>query len=186
MIGDVTDKGVPAALVMATTRSILRGAAERMAAPGEVLERANELLCPDIPPKMFVTCLYAVIDPPSGRIRYANAGHDLPLRRHEGGVEELRATGLPLGLMSGAHYEEREIILAPGDSLLFYSDGAVEAHNACREMFGFGRLRALIAQRPACDALLIGGLLHELKRFAGGGWEQEDDITLVTLQRHAT
>ncbi len=80
VIGDVTDKGVPAALVMATTRAILRAAAQRLSSPGEVLERANELLCPDIPPKMFVTCLYAILDPTTGRLNYANAGHDLPYR----------------------------------------------------------------------------------------------------------
>lgn len=92
IIADVTDKGVPAALVMATTRALLRAAAERLVAPGDVLARANDVLCPDIPPKMFVTCLYAIIDPATGLVRYANAGHDMPyLRRAAGGVEELRA-----------------------------------------------------------------------------------------------
>src|SRR5690242_7287114 len=85
VIGDVTDKGVPAALVMATTRSILRTAAQGETSPGHVLQQANNLLCPDIPPKMFVTCLYAILDPEPGRIRYANAGHDLPYQRHADG-----------------------------------------------------------------------------------------------------
>ncbi|HZB96339.1 MAG TPA: PP2C family protein-serine/threonine phosphatase, partial [Herpetosiphonaceae bacterium] len=138
VVGDVTDKGVPAALVMATTRSILRGAATRLSSPGQVLERANELLCPDIPPNMFVTCLYAILDPADGRLEYANAGHDLPyLRRHDGSVEELRARGMPLGLMPGMHYEEKETSLAPGDNVLFYSDGIVEAHDPQYEMFSF-------------------------------------------------
>jgi len=78
VVGDVTDKGVPAALVMATTRSILRAAAERLSAPGQVLERVNDVLHPDIPAKMFVTCLYAVLDPANGHLQYANAGHDVP------------------------------------------------------------------------------------------------------------
>ncbi len=184
VIGDVTDKGVPAALVMATTRSILRAAAQRYDSPGEVLQRVNDLLDPDIPPNMFVTCLYAILDPTSGRLQYANAGHDLPYRRCNGGVAELRATGMPLGLMPGMHYEEKEIVLEPGESVLFYSDGLVEAHNAQREMFSFPRLRELIASHSEDgDATLVDFLLTELAHFTGTDWEQEDDITLVTLQR---
>ncbi len=184
VIGDVTDKGVPAALVMATTRSVLRGAAQRSDSPGQVLERVNELVHPDIPQNMFVTCLYAILDPATGLLRYANAGHDLPYRRHDGGVAELRATGMPLGLLPGMHYEEKEVVLAPGESVLFYSDGLVEAHNPQREMFSFKRLQHLLASRPADDdgTALVDFLLSELAQFTGEGWEQEDDITLVTLQ----
>lgn len=183
VIGDVTDKGVPAALVMATTRAILRSAAQPAASPGEVLERANDLLCPDIPPKMFVTCLYAVLDPRSGHLQYANAGHDLPYRSGGGGVDELRATGMPLGLMPGMHYEEKETRLEPGESVLFYSDGLVEAHNTRREMFSFPHLRELLVARRAEGTTLIDTLLSELHNFTGDGWEQEDDVTLVTLER---
>src|SRR5579859_1380594 len=136
VIGDVTDIGVPAALVMATTRSLLRSTARASVSPGKVLEQAYDLLHPDIPPKMFVTCLYAILDPVSGHVVYANAGHDLPHWRHNGKVTELRATGMPLGLMPEMFYEEKEITLAAGDSVLFYSDGLVEAHNSRREMFG--------------------------------------------------
>jgi serine phosphatase RsbU (regulator of sigma subunit)/anti-sigma regulatory factor (Ser/Thr protein kinase) len=185
VIGDVTDKGVPAALVMATTRSILRAAATRLDGPGTVLERANDLLQPDIPPNMFVTCLYAILEHPTGRLRYANAGHDLPYRRCATVAEELRATGMPLGLMEGMRYEEKEITLQPGDSVLLYSDGLVEAHNPRRDMFGFPRLRQLVADHDPRDEPLIPRLLRELNDFAGAGWEQEDDITLVTLERAA-
>jgi serine phosphatase RsbU (regulator of sigma subunit)/anti-sigma regulatory factor (Ser/Thr protein kinase) len=184
IVGDVTDKGVPAALVMATTRSILRAAAERFIFPGQVLERVNELLHADIPPKMFVTCLYALLDPATGRLRYANAGHDLPYRRCVNGVEELRATGMPLGLMPGMRYEEKEAILAPGETILLYSDGLVEAHNTQRQMFGFPRLKALMADHEG-GATLIDFLMAQLAEFTGAGWEQEDDVTLVTLQRFA-
>ena len=182
VIGDVTDKGVPAALVMATTRSILRSAAQSDLSPGAVLERTNDLLHPDIPPKMFVTCLYAILDPSTGRLWYANAGHDLPFRRHGDRVEELRATGMPLGLMPGMRYEEKEAMLGAGDSVLFYSDGLVEAHNPVREMFGFPHLAELIGSHYN-DTPLIDFLLHELAAFTGDDWEQEDDVTLVTLQR---
>jgi serine phosphatase RsbU (regulator of sigma subunit) len=131
---------------------------------------------------MFVTCFYAILDPTSGLIKYANAGHDLPFRRYKGGVSELRATGMPLGLMPGSCYEEHEVIIAPGENLLFYTDGLVEAHNPGREMFGFPRLKTLLEER-AEGASLIRLLLSELKSFTGEGWEQEDDVTMVTLQR---
>jgi serine phosphatase RsbU (regulator of sigma subunit) len=184
VVGDATGKGIPAALVMATTRSMLRAVSQASDSPGEVLRRANDPLVMDIPPNMFVTCLYAILEPESGRLRYANAGHDLPYRRHGGEAEELRARGMPLGLMPGMEYEEKEIVLEKGDRVLFYSDGLVEAHDPEGEMFGFPRLRRLIAAHGAGSGdKLVDFLLTELARFTGEGWEQEDDITLVTLQR---
>jgi serine phosphatase RsbU (regulator of sigma subunit)/anti-sigma regulatory factor (Ser/Thr protein kinase) len=186
VVGDVTDKGVPAALVMATTHSILRAEAARLVAPAEVLERANDLLVAEMPAHMFVTCLYAVLDPASGELRYANAGHNLPYLRTAGGVSELRATGMPLGLMPGMRYDEKRATLAAGDGLLLHSDGLAEAHapGPEREMFGFPRLAKLVGERDGGEAL-IDLLLEELARFTGPGWEQEDDITLVTVQRTA-
>jgi serine phosphatase RsbU (regulator of sigma subunit)/anti-sigma regulatory factor (Ser/Thr protein kinase) len=182
VVGDVTDKGVPAALVMATTRSILRSAAEHFDSPGKVLERANNLLTPDIPPNMFVTCLYAILDPENGKMIYANAGHDLPHRRHKDGIEELRATGMPLGLIPDMSYEQKETVLLPGDSVLFYSDGLVEAHNPQREMFGFDRLKEFIACHPG-GSNLIEFMLEKLAEFTGPEWEQEDDVTFLSLER---
>jgi len=134
---------------------------------------------------MFVTCFYAILDPKSDTLSYANAGHDLPyLRRRNGEAEELRTRGMPLGLMPGMSYEEKEVVLDTGQSVLFYSDGLVEAHDPKGEMFGFPRLQALVAEHG--EERLLGGLLmEELYRFAGEGWEQEDDITLVTLRRSA-
>ncbi len=180
--GDVTDKGVPAALMMATTRAVLRAASDSLASPGEVLARTNDALCADMPPGMFVTCLYAILDPASGRLRYANAGQDAPYRRGADRAEELRATGMPLGLMPGMAYEERETALLPGETVLFYSDGIVEAHSSAREMFGFERLQALVAEHPGGPPLL-DWLLEQLRSFTGPGWEQEDDVTLVVLER---
>ena len=190
VVGDVTDKGVPAALVMATTRTMLRASAQRLDSPGQVLERVNEVMVPDIPPNMFVTCLYAILDPATGRLTYANAGHDLPYRRKAsgsaGGAEELRATGMPLGLLPGMGYEEKEIVLERGESVLFYSDGLVEAHDPQREMFGFPRLQGLVGTHRSGGQALVNFLLSELARFTGEEWEQEDDITLVTLERSET
>ncbi len=183
VVGDVTDKGVPAALVMATTRTMLRAAAQRLFSPGEVLRRANDALVTDIPPNMFITCLYAILEPESGHLIYANAGHDLPYRRHGSAAEELRATGMPLGLMPGMGYEEKEVVLGKGESVLFYSDGLVEAHDPQREMFGFPRLQGLVGTHHGGSSSLVAFLLSELTRFTGEDWEQEDDITLVTLER---
>jgi serine phosphatase RsbU (regulator of sigma subunit) len=185
IVGDVTDKGVPAALVMATTRTMLRASAQRLDSPGAVLRQVNDVLVPDMPPNMFVTCLYSILDPRSGRMRYANAGQDLPYQRHKGragDTSELRATGMPLGLMPGMSYEEKEAMLEAGDSILFYTDGLVEAYDPQREMLGIPRLQGFIGAHPG-GAPMIDFLLEELARFVGDGWEQEDDITLVTLQR---
>lgn len=181
VIGDVTDKGVPAALVMATTRTLLRSAAEQLESPGKILERTNNLLHEDIPPKMFVTCFYAILDPASGRIVYANAGHDVPYQRTNGGVVELRARGMPLGLLPGMDYEEKEAVLRPGECLLLYSDGLAEAHDPQRDMFGFPRIQQLMG-RTSDQSALLPYLLQNLDDFTGPGWEQEDDVTMVLIR----
>lgn len=182
VIGDATDKGVSAALLMATTCTMLRTATRGMVSPGEVLARVNDLLAATLPTGVFVTCFYAMLDPVSGRLCYANAGHDLPYLRHEGKVSELYATGMPLGLMAGAQYEEREATLAEGDNVLLYSDGLVEAHNSQRDMFGFPYLMTLL-QEDIAGKELIDFLLGKLTAFTGPDWEQEDDVTLVTIER---
>jgi serine phosphatase RsbU (regulator of sigma subunit)/anti-sigma regulatory factor (Ser/Thr protein kinase) len=183
VIGDVTDKGVPAAMVMAATRSVLRASAQRLLAPGEVLERVNELLCPTMPEKMFVTCFYAVLERRTGKLAFANAGHDVPyLGTPDGEVTELRARGMPLGLMTGMAYEEKEAELGPGDTAMLYSDGLAEAHDTEHEMFGFPRIKGLTGERKGGQDL-IDLLLSELEGFTGRDWEQEDDITLVTVTR---
>ncbi|MDQ6794473.1 MAG: SpoIIE family protein phosphatase [Chloroflexota bacterium] len=181
-VGDVTDKGVPAALVMARTHSILRAEASRSDSPGEILARANALLVPEMPARMFVTCLFAILEPETGRIVMANAGHNLPYIRTNDGVVELRATGMPLGLMPRIKYEETEGVIAPGSNVLLYSDGLVEAHDPAAQMFGFPRLRQAMTIDDAGSELL-DRLLDDLHEFTGPDWEQEDDITLVTLRR---
>jgi predicted ATPase/serine phosphatase RsbU (regulator of sigma subunit) len=183
VIGDVTDKGVPAALLMATVRGVLRGAAQRLQEPALVLQHVNDVLCPDIPSAMFITCLYAVLEVASGRLRLANAGHMIPFQRQAGAAADLQVAGLPLGAMAGMRYQEGEVELTPGTGLVFHSDGLAEAHNPQGEMFGFPRMRQLIAEQPACDQTLITRLLDELAQFTGAGWEQEDDITVMTLER---
>src|SRR5919112_4251 len=183
VIGDVSGKGISAALVMACTQSVLRAVAQRVGiTPGRALEETNDVLFAYIPPNMFATCFYAVFDPTNGRLQYANAGHSLPCRWHEGLATDLRASGMPLGLMSGMTYEERVTVLLPGDGVLFYSDGLIEAHDQQREMFGIPRMEEFVVAHPG-GAALVESLLAELEQFTGVEREQEDDITLLTLQR---
>ena len=230
VVGDATGKGVPAALAMSTTCGMLQAVSEASdsssSSPGEVLKRANEALSVRIPPNMFVACFYAMLEHEIGRLVYANAGHDLPYLRSQGGsCEELRARGMPLGLMLGMSYEEKEAVLNVGEAALFYSDGLVEAHDSQRVMYGFPtagcddidlrtrcmhkrlsnfsakpsvcrhhairvnhteircRLQGLVAEHGDDEASLEDVLLEELYSFVGEGWEQEDDITLLTLRR---
>jgi serine phosphatase RsbU (regulator of sigma subunit)/anti-sigma regulatory factor (Ser/Thr protein kinase) len=182
-VGDVADKGVPAALVMARTHSILRAEAPRLVDPGRILARTNELLVPEMPARMFVTCLYGVLEPETGRFVFANAGHNLPCIKTSDGITEPRATGLPLGLLPDSSYEEAEATIGPGDEVLLFSDGLVEAHSTNGEMYGFPRLREAMAAEAGSGPGVIDRLLERLAAFTGAGWEQEDDITLVTLHR---
>jgi predicted ester cyclase len=184
VVGDATGKGVPAALVMASVRSMVRAVAQASESPGDALRMVNDPLAADIPPNMFVTCFYAILEPDSGTLVYANAGHDLPYLHRNDAAEELRATGVPLGLMPEMSYEEKETALEAGEAALFYTDGIVEAHNPKGEMFGFPRLRSLVAKYGE-DGSLGEYLLEELSSFTREGWEQEDDITLLTLRRSA-
>jgi serine phosphatase RsbU (regulator of sigma subunit)/predicted ester cyclase len=188
VVGDATGKGVPAALVMSTTCGMLQLAARALdsPSPGEVLEQVNETLFARIPSNMFVTCFYAILEPKSGPLSYANAGHDLPYLWRAGAAQELRARGMPLGLMPGMHYEQKQIVLQKGDSTLLYTDGLVEAHDPKGEMFGFPRLQVLVSEHAEEERSLQEALLEELYSFVGEGWEQEDDITLVTLRRSSS
>ncbi len=186
-VGDATGKGVPAAFVMSATCALLGGVATALgSSPGEVLARVNEAVLARIPANMFVTCFYGVLEPKSGSLSYTNAGHNLPCCRHDerpAPTTDLSARGMPLGLMPGMIYEEKETVLVPGESVLFYTDGLVEAHNAKGEMFGTPHLRSLLSKHPMGATDLCATLMAELRRFTGEGWEQEDDITLLTLQR---
>jgi serine phosphatase RsbU (regulator of sigma subunit)/predicted ester cyclase len=187
-VGDATGKGMPAAIAVTASCSMLRAVAQALdsSSPGEVLARVNETLLTRIPVNMFVTCFYAILDPKSGSLRYANAGHNLPCCRHQHAATDLNARGMPLGLMPGMSYEENETALVAEEGVLFYTDGLVEAHNRQGEMFGTPRLRSLLNEHPMSGTELSATLMEELERFTGEGWEQEDDITLLTLERSPT
>ena len=179
----MTDKGVPAALVMARTHSILRAEASRSDSPSEILGRANALLVPEMPARMFVTCLFAILDPATGEIVLANAGHNLPYVRTSDGVIELRATGMPLGLLPDIQYQETK-----GDRRPRRQRPAVLGRAGRSPRSRPGRCTASRASREemAVDdagSELLDRLLETLHAFTGPDWEQEDDITLVTLRR---
>ncbi len=180
LIADVSGKGVPAALVMAITCSMFRAVASSEIPPGALLEQVNQLLFPYMPGNKFVTCLYGILEPTSGIFRFANAGHNLPVKISLNGVQEIRATGMPLGLMPGMTYAENEALLQPEEGLLLYTDGIVEAHNENNEMFGMPRLNQCLAEVTRCSDV-IETLLGSLAQFTGPEWEQEDDVTFVLL-----
>jgi hypothetical protein len=182
VVGDVTDKGMPAALVMASCRTVLRGIVlgNPQLAPGEVLRLANELLVGDIPDGMFITCLYGRLETNTGAFQFSNAGHNLPLHKTQQGTSEVRARGMPLGLLTGMEYEAAEAVVEHGQCLVLTSDGITEAHNSDRVMFGFARMRDTVASAPQGGALQT--LLRSQQSFVGEV-EQEDDITLIALNR---
>jgi serine phosphatase RsbU (regulator of sigma subunit) len=184
VVGDVTGKGVPSALLMASTRSLIRSVARQYHTPAAILREVNNLLDQEMPMGMFVTCLVALLDPRTGWLRFANAGHTLPLHRSAGQTQELRATGTPLGIFPDQEYDEVAVQLAHGDALLFYSDGISEAHGPGRVMYGTARLAEVVKrQQPGAAGALVGALLEDLRTFAGDGQQQEDDVTLVVLER---
>jgi sigma-B regulation protein RsbU (phosphoserine phosphatase) len=145
VIADVTGKGVPAALMMASARAILRTTSARGCSPKEVLERANQLIAVDNRARLFLSAFYATLDPNSGHLIYANGGHERPywLRASNGECQELTGRGVLLGAFQNIDLEQREIQIDPGDLLVFYTDGITEARGPSGEMFEEERPRQL-------------------------------------------
>ena len=184
-IADVSGKGVPAALFMMSSRTLLKGAAIGTPQPGDVLREVNSLLSEDNDSLMFVTLFYAVYDPASGKLSYANGGHNPPLIVHpDGSSEELPTTeGVALGVMGDLDYEQGEIELAPGDTAVLYTDGVSEAMNASEEEFGMERLHRVFADASQTDARSANGAVFDAVRAFADGTPQSDDITCLTLRR---
>ena len=184
-IADVSDKGVPAALFMMSSRTLLKGSAIGLAEPGKVLQEVNDLLADDNESAMFVTVLYAVYDPPTGRLSYANGGHNLPVIFHADGSSTVLpyTQGLALAVLSGFDFEEGEITLAPGDTLVLYTDGVTEAMDIEKEEFGMERLRAVFAGgQPESAKTANEAVFAAVREFVGDA-PQSDDITCLTLKR---
>jgi sigma-B regulation protein RsbU (phosphoserine phosphatase) len=183
-IADVSDKGIPAALFMALTRTLVRAAVIETESPAEALRRVNDLLIPDTRQGMFVTAVYAVLCPDNGKLVYANAGHNPPLwLTHDGKVKRLTRTGMALGVIEGEKVEEKSIKLKKGDHLLLYTDGLSEAFSSNGDMFGEERIiSALQAGTDKSAERLLQGVETDLDKFVGDE-EQSDDLTMLFLRR---
>ncbi len=185
-IADVSDKGIPAALFMMSSRTMVKGAAIGAQIPSEVLAVVNSMLSEDNDAQMFVTVLYAVYNPATGQFTYACGGHDAPLVVHPDGSSELLPLtgGIVLGIMPGMSYEENSVYLAPGDTLISYTDGVTEAMNADGEQFGIERLRQTFADSPPQNAQdAVNKIFKAVYEFAAGT-PQSDDITCLVLCRN--
>ncbi len=184
-IADVSGKGVPAALFMMSCRTQLKGAAIGSDGPGAVLREVNRLLYEDNEATMFVTVFYGVFDPTNRTLVYANGGHNPPLVVHaDGASTELPLTdGLALGLMPDIDYREGIVVLAPGDAVVFYTDGVTEAENDKRELFGIERLRHVFEGSPPRDAENANMAVFEAVNAFAGDTPQSDDVTCLTLYR---
>ncbi len=184
-IADVSGKGVPAALFMMSSRTLLKGAAIGNLHPGAVLQEVNNLLVEDNETMMFVTLLYAVYDPASGQLTYANGGHNAPLIRHADGSSTMLPLtgGTALGVVGGLDYRQETIRLLPGDILVLYTDGVTEAMNVAGEEFGVERLREVLAATPSDDPQEVNKAVFDGVQAFAGGAPQFDDITCLTLCR---
>jgi sigma-B regulation protein RsbU (phosphoserine phosphatase) len=185
VIADVAGKGVPAALFMALSRTMIRTAGMGGRAPAATLLRANRLILNDSRAEMFLTAFYAELDTRSGRLAYARAGHDRPLWWHAatGDLDELDADGIVLGALEAIDLEECAIDLAPGDLVLAYTDGVTDAMDGTGERFGIERLRAAVAADPTGSARqVLSGVVRAVSEFTGDT-PQFDDLTLVVVKR---
>lgn len=184
MIGDVSGKGLPAALRMAVARTVFRHEARRGEPPALTLAAVNRGVCTDIPQGM-VTMLYIMLHPERGLIRLANAGHTYPILLNDR-VEEVELSGMPLGVDPDMDYEELVVTLEPGTSALLYTDGVTEATNGAEEMFGSEQLQVVLeANRYLKPRALMRLLLRELRTWSPDT-VQDDDITMVILRRRFT
>ncbi len=186
VIADVTGKGVPAALMMAFSRAIIRTEAMSGHNPSAVLEQANRLIVQDNRSRLLLSAFYAILDPLGGRLVYASGGHDRPLwlRAATGECLELRSRSLVLGAFPFVSLEERTIEVAPGDLLIFYTDGVTEARAADGQMFGEERLQAAaMAHRTASADQLLRAVVDEVKAFVGDA-PAADDFTLLVVKRN--
>jgi sigma-B regulation protein RsbU (phosphoserine phosphatase) len=185
VIADVTDKGVPAALFMVLSRTVIRATASDGRPPAAVLDHANRLILADAQSGLFVTCFYGVLDVEQHSFRFANGGHNYPLLYHAatGQVEQLQAPGIVLGVIANPRFSEAEVRLAPGDLLCFYTDGVTEAMDQRRQLFGEERLIEVLRHTHQLSPdQIIRRILDAVHGFTAGA-AQNDDITIVILKR---
>jgi sigma-B regulation protein RsbU (phosphoserine phosphatase) len=189
LVADVSDKGMPAALFMALSRSTVRASLDASSSPGEGMYRANCLIQADSPSSMFVTLVYAQLDPEKGEIRYVNAGHNPPLlfqkgkHKGQGSLRRLNRTGMAMGVLSDERYEEIALVLQPGDFVVFYTDGITDALNDQGQDFGIDNLESLVLEQRENSANQIAAALEDSLRTHIGEQPLFDDITLVIARR---
>ncbi len=182
-VADVSDKGVPAALFMMSSRTLLKGAAIGVGLPGEVLREVNDLLIEDNAGGMFVTLLYAVYDPSSRELTYANGGHNSPLVVHPDGTSALfpLTDGIALGIAPDLSYKQNTVTLSPGDSVIFYTDGVTEAMNSEEEEFGLDPLSEFFRTNPPENPEETAAAVFDAVNAFAGEMAQSDDITCLVL-----
>jgi len=187
-IGDVSDKGVPAALFMAVTKTLVKGFAGQYRDPGEILYRVNNELCVNNESGMFVTYLSGILDLHTGEVKFANAGHNPPLLARANGLHEwLRLKpGLVLGGMENMMFPVSSVTLEPGDSLLLYTDGVTEASNVEDEFFGETRLEQTYAHIKSGRATAQVQAIFEAVQAHADGAEQSDDMATLVLRYRPT
>jgi serine phosphatase RsbU (regulator of sigma subunit) len=182
-IADVADKGMPAALFMALTRTLVRAAVTETHSPAEVLRHVNDQLLPDTRQGMFVTAVYGVLDTVTGNFTYVNAGHNPPMWVKAIGIEKLTRTAIALGVSDQHEIQERTISLAEGDMLLLYTDGLTEAFSPDGDMFGETRLMDVFAsiQNPAAEEVLTA--VEERVTAFIESLPLADDLTMLAVKR---
>ena len=182
-VADVSGKGVPAALFMMSSRTLLKGAGIGVGPPGAVLQEVNELLLEDNKEAMFVTVLYAIYDPATRELSYANGGHNSPLMVHANGTSTLLPLtgGIALGIVPELEYKQETVTLSPGDTVLFYTDGVTEAMNNAEEEFGLDTLRRQLEADPPEDPENATAVVFEAVNAFAGDTPQSDDITCLVL-----
>ena len=182
LVADVSGKGVPAAIVMATCRAVVRSIAGSIGDPAEVLRRVNVRLYSDMTPGMFVTCFYGVLDPDAATLAFANAGHPLPVLKIPGaGSVELRATGMPFGWMADATYDTVVRDLPGGAVMVIASDGVIEARDPAGKFWGAARFSAAVAAAEGPE--VVDGILEALRAHCAPATDLGDDVTLLALAR---
>jgi phosphoserine phosphatase RsbU/P len=180
MIADVSGKGLPAALRMAVARTVFRHEARRGDPPASTLAAVNRGVIREIPQGM-ITMLYATLDIECGRLQLANAGHNYPVLIN-GGVAEVEVTGLPLCVDGESDYEEIDTRIAPGETVVLYTDGVVEAVNDLEELYGYERLEQLLMHHERLrPRSLLAAMLQEQRTWSNG--QQSDDVTVVIIRR---
>ena len=184
VIGDVSGKGIPAALFMAVTTTLIRVIAPELQRPEEILGRVSDALAAQNPRSMFVTLFCAVFEPRARKVTCASTGHPSPVHLRSGAAPSLpfKSTGLVAGIMLGAKIPSQSLDLQAGDALVFYTDGVTEALNAEGKMFDEHGLREHLATQPGkCAAETVASTLQAVRRHAGDH-PQSDDITILAVR----